>query len=101
MNNQTERLIIYADIETDQVQAWKLLQIAAVTSSGYTFNVYINPNGDLPPDCTTFSGFYYRKGHLYRKGVKLPSTSIKRGLFKFKNWLESFSKPITLVFHNG
>ena len=96
-----ERLIIFGDIETDRVQAWKLLQIAAVSSSGDTFCIYINPQTTLPLECTSFSGFYYYKEHLYRNGIRLPSVNIKRGLVLFKNWLESFCKPITLVFHNG
>lgn len=97
-----EKLFIFADIETDGLRAGTLLQIAAITADGSSeFNVYINPKHELPLSCTNLCGLYYFKKQLYREGVPLPSVEIKVALTRFKNWLESFNKPITLIFHNG
>lgn len=94
-------LLIYSDIETDTFQATKILQIAAITENGDIFNVHLNPNTDLPLHCTNITGLYFYRGNLYKNGRLVPSIPIKRGLREFKRWLQSFNKPIHLIYHNG
>ena len=94
-------ICIFADLETDSVQANILLQIAAVAQNGEQFNIYINPQQPLSQSCTNFLGFYYFKGDLYRNGLKLNSVSVSRALHLFMSWISKFGHPVALVFHNG
>ena len=92
---------VYTDIETESIQARVLLQIAAVGPDGSAFNVYVNPNCDLPLACSNFSGFYYYNGQLYRNGLRLHSVNVVRALHEFTNFIAKFPGPVALVFHNG
>lgn len=92
---------IYADIETDSLGATKLLQIAAVSDKEDVFNIFINPQQELPLSCTNFCGFYMYRGQLYRNGILLPSVTVRTALRSFSDWLAAFKKPVILVFHNG
>ena len=99
-----DAIYVFADMETEGVSAKLLLQIAAVTEQDGTekaFCVFVNPKRDLSIECTRFTGFYLYKGHLYRQGVKLPMTDIKRALIRFRQWLEDLKSPVVLVCHNG
>ena len=97
----SESLYIFTDIETDSVQANILLQIAAVTEKGEEFNVFINPRCPLTQSCTTFLGFYFFNGGLYRNGRKLPSIFVAQALENFMKWISKLKQPVVLVFHNG
>ena len=37
-------VLIYSDIETDSLQATKLLQVSAISEDGKTFNIHLNPH---------------------------------------------------------
>jgi|APCry1669193128_1035447.scaffolds.fasta_scaffold34074_1 DNA polymerase III alpha subunit (gram-positive type) len=93
--------IIYADLETESLKANKLLQIAAITEDNNKFSVYINPQEKLTDQCFQITGLYFHDGQLYRNGRLLFSVPIGRALCQFRNWLQSFNKPIHLVFHNA
>lgn len=97
----SDSIYIFADIETDSVQANILLQIAAVTQNGETFNVFVNPRCPLALSCTNFLGFYYFNGSLYRNGRKLYSENLTQALNKFMKWISGFKHPVILAFHNG
>lgn len=97
----SDSIYIFADLETESVQANLLLQIAAVTQNGETFNVFINPQSPLDHDCTKLLGLYFFNGDLYREGLKLHSISITKALVLFMNWISNFKHPVVLVFHNG
>ena len=92
---------VYADIETESLRADRLLQIAAVTSQGETFSIYINPNRELPYSCAQITGLYFTNGNLYKNGRLLRTWPIRYSLIQFKNWLDSLEKPVHLVFHNA
>ena len=98
---EIEPIYIYADLETEALQAVKLLQIAAITESGEQFSIYINPFGNLPANCKKITGLYFHQNNLCKDGILLPSVPIKEGLTKFKEWLASLGKPVCLVCHNG
>ena len=101
MESSINYTYVFADIETDTVKAYKLLQIAAVTDNGQQFCVYINPQTDLPQGCTNFNGFYYHRGKLYRNGRPLKSVNITKALSNFMVWIQNLKKDVILVFHNG
>lgn len=101
MEDSNKITYVFADIETDTVKAYKLLQIAAITDKGQQFCVYINPQQDLPQNCTDFNGFYYHKNKLYRNGRPLPSKTITTALKDFMNWIQRLNNSVILVFHNG
>ena len=92
---------VYADIETESLRADRLLQIAAITSEGETFSIYINPNKELPYSCAQITGLYFSNGNLYKNGRLLRAWPIRYSLIQFKNWLENLEKPVHLVFHNA
>lgn len=94
-------LLVYSDIETESLQANKLLQIAAISEDGQIFNIHLNPHSDLPLHCTNITGLYYYKNNLYKNGRLVPSVSIYKGLRDFRNWILSLGRPVHLVFHNG
>ena len=94
-------ILIYSDIETDSLQATKLLQIAAISEDGRTFNIHLNPHSDLPLHCTNITGLYFYKNNLYKNGRLVPSVSIYKGLRDVRDWISSFERPVHLVFHNG
>lgn len=96
-----EAIHIFADIETDTIQASLLLQIGAVSEDNHSFTVYINPKQILPLHCTNLTGLYYYKGELYKNGRCLNSVSITKALRKFVFWLQEQKRPVVLVFHNG
>lgn len=92
---------IFADIETDALRGDRLLQIAAVADNGEEFNKFINPHQRLLESCTNITGLHFYHGRLYQNGIYKPTVSITRSLISFRDWLEHFNKPVTLVFHNG
>ena len=94
-------LYIFTDIETESFLALLLLQIAAITSEGHQFNIYINPYRPLSEVCTNFLGFYFFKGQLFRNGRLLPAKPVKQALSAFSNWISNFNRPVVLVYHNG
>ena len=98
--NNLEQTFVFADIETDSLLVNKILQIGAV-SGEEKFSIHINPKSDLPMTCTNLTGLYYHKSNLYKNGKLVPSVSVHKGLKSFKNWIQSFNKPVSLVFHNA
>jgi DNA polymerase III alpha subunit (gram-positive type) len=100
-NLPTNSLYIFTDIETESLKARILLQIAAVTSEGEQFNIFIDPKCKLSEECTKFSGFVYDSNTLYRDGLRLQSFPIQQALQSFMNFLSKFNRPVILVFHNG
>jgi DNA polymerase III alpha subunit (gram-positive type) len=98
---EEKHLIVYSDIETDSLFGNILLQIAAVTEDGETFNIHINPHENLPVQCSNITGLYYFKKNLYKNGRLVPSVSIRKGLRSFRDWILAFKQPVVLVFHNG
>jgi DNA polymerase-3 subunit epsilon len=94
-------LYIYADLETESLKGYRILQIAAITEKGDKFSIYINPHGALPDSCFQITGLHFYKNQLYRHGQVLPSVSITNALQKFKSWLGSFEQTIHLIFHNA
>ena len=94
-------LYIFTDIETESFLAFLLLQIAAVTSEGHQFNVFINPYCPLSQSCTNLLGFYFYKGRLFRNGRPLPAKPVKQALHEFATWISNFDRPVVLVYHNG
>jgi DNA polymerase III alpha subunit (gram-positive type) len=100
-NNQNETFYIFGDLETENIEGKYLLQIAAITEKGDTFNVFVNPCKPLPLSTTNFLGLYWYKNDLYKNGVKLNSKHITEALKAFMKWIENFRKPVMLVFHNG
>ncbi len=94
-------LYVFSDIETESFKAHRILQIAAISTKGDQFSIYINPKGPLPGNCLDITGLYYYKDQLYRKGHVLPSVSITQALRSFAKWLESLGQPVHLVFHNA
>ncbi len=94
-------LLIFADLETESLKASLLLQIAAVTENNEKFSVYINPQEALSKQCLQITGLYYHNGQLYRNGRLLCSITITHALRLFKKWLNSFERPVHLVFHNA
>ena len=94
-------LYIFTDIETESFLALLLLQIAAITSEGHQFNIYINPYRPLSEVCTNFLGFYFFKGQLFRNGRLLPAKPVKQALSAFSHWISNFNRPVVLVYHNG
>lgn len=94
-------IFIYADIETESLQANKLLQIAAISETEKVFNIHVNPKTELPLNCTNITGLYYYKSNLYKNGRLVPSVSIHKGLREFRKWILTFPEPVHLVFHNG
>lgn len=100
--SQIEKLLhVYADIETDSFKGNKLLQIAAITEEGQTFNIYINPMEPLLLSTINLLQIHFYKGHLYKNGRKLQSFTIREALLRFVNWIEEQQRPVILVFHNG
>lgn len=97
----TDSLYVFTDIETESLRATTLLQIAAVTSEGQQFNIFVDPKCNLSEDCTNFSGFHYHQNNLYRNGLRLQSLPIQQALQNFMQFLSNLNKPIVLVFHNG
>ena len=97
----SDAIFIFTDLETESIQANILLQIAAVTQKGETFNIFINPQCPLTETCTNLLGLFYFNGELYREGQRLPSEHIKTALHNFTHWIAQFGKPVVLVFHNG
>jgi DNA polymerase III alpha subunit (gram-positive type) len=96
-----ELLHIFSDIETDSFRANKLLQIAAITETELTFNVFIDPQGPLQLSTTNFLGLYYYKGSLYRQGLRLKTVPVHQALTDFMNWINQMKQPVILIFHNG
>jgi DNA polymerase III alpha subunit (gram-positive type) len=94
-------LLIFADLETESLKASLLLQIAAITENNDKFSVYINPQESLSNQCLQITGLHFHKGQLYRNGRLLFSLTIKHALRLFKKWLNSFERPVHLVFHNA
>ena len=85
---EKEKIIfVYIDIETDALRANKLLQIAAVTEDNRQFSLHINPNADLPLNCTNITGLYFYRNNLYKNGRLLPSVTVRRALYAFKDWI--------------
>ena len=100
-NLPPDSLYVFTDIETESLRASTLLQIAAVTSEGEQFNIFVDPKCNLSEDCTKFSGFHYHQDTLYRNGLRLQSLPIQLALQNFMTFLSNLNKPIVLVFHNG
>ncbi len=101
-DTEPEQLLhVYTDIETDSFRANQLLQIAAITQNGLTFNTFINPQGPLLLSTVNFLQIYYYKGDLYRKGLKLQTKTTKEALIDFMSWIQDLNKPVILVYHNG
>jgi DNA polymerase-3 subunit epsilon len=98
---EKEKIIfVYIDIETDALRANKLLQIAAVTEDNRQFSLHINPNADLPLNCTNITGLYFYRNNLYKNGRLLPSVTVRRALYAFKDWIIRLNHKVHLVGHN-
>jgi len=94
-------IYIFTDVETDSFKANRLLQIAAISQDGFTFNTFIDPQGPLLLSTVNFLGIHYYKGNLYRKGMKLQTKNISEALTDFMNWIGDFKDPVILIYHNG
>ena len=100
-NSGNDLLIVYTDIETDNLSGKYLLQIAAVTQDNQKFNTYINPLKPLALSTVNLLGLYFYRNDLYRDGLKLNSKYIVDALNAFMNWIRRLEKPVVLTFHNG
>lgn len=96
-----DKFYIFSDIETNSFNGNRILQIAAVAENKEEFNLYIDPKEDLPKPCRDLTGLNYYQKNLYRDGALLPTVSITKALTSFRDWLQHFQRPVTLVFHNG
>ncbi len=66
----TDSTLVYCDLETSDLRANVLLQIAC-NSKNKDLNLYCSPTGYLSPFCTNLTGLYSINGNLYKKGRKI------------------------------
>ena len=96
----TDSTLVYCDLETSDLRANVLLQIAC-NSKNKDLNLSCSPTGYLSPFCTNLAGLYSSNRNLYKKGRKLSTFTVEQALFKFKQFIESYDTPVTLVCFNN
>jgi hypothetical protein len=81
--NLDKLFLIYADIETESLKKFKILQIAAVLQDGDTFCSFIKPGKPLPFSRNKIHGLYFGENKLYRDGrVLLTTNEVDDSLFR-------------------
>jgi hypothetical protein len=96
----TDSTLVYCDLETSDLRANVLLQIAC-NSKNKDLNLSCSPTGYLSPFCTNLAGLYSSNRNLYKKGRKLSTLTFEQALFKFKQFIGSYNTPVTLVCFNN
>lgn len=91
---------VYLDLETEDLFGNTLLQIAAINKEKQ-FNIYINPQRYLFYRCTQITGLKFIQGQLYSRGQLVESVTLETALELFKNWIEAFETPVSIVAFNG
>lgn len=97
-------MFVILDIETSSIRRPLILQISCLSTENDTFNIFINPFQNLPPDCTNLTGFSYKNGSLFKDGVFIHSCHLKHALVslnRFINMLKIKHDSLHIIAHNG
>lgn len=78
-----------------------IIQLSCHTSSGETFNRYIQPTQPITVEASKVTGLSTQHGNIYKHGEVMNTVLPQIALQQFNEWLNQFSKPVVLIAHNS